>query len=53
VTVILYSIYVYVVLEKLRLPITWAWGSEWLYWTSMFIPSFLYIRSGRWRGKVI
>ncbi|HEX5669806.1 MAG TPA: MATE family efflux transporter [Chitinophagaceae bacterium] len=53
VTVVLYSIYVYVVLEKLRLPITWAWGSEWLYWTSMFIPSFLYIRSGRWRGKVI
>jgi Na+-driven multidrug efflux pump len=53
VTVVLYSIYVYVVLEKLKLPITWAWGSEWLYWTSMFIPSFLYIRSGRWRGKMI
>jgi Na+-driven multidrug efflux pump len=53
VTVVLYSLYVYIVLEKLKLPITWAWGSEWLYWTSMFIPSFLYIRSGRWRGKVI
>lgn len=52
-TVVLYSIYVYIVLEKLKLPITWAWGSEWLYWTSMFIPSYLYIRSGRWRGKII
>ncbi len=53
VTVVLYSVYVYVVLEKLKLAITWAWGSEWLYWTSMFIPSFLYLRSGRWRGKII
>jgi Na+-driven multidrug efflux pump len=52
-TVVLYSLYVYLVLEKLKLPITWAWGSEWLYWTSMFLPSYLYIRSGRWRGKVI
>jgi putative MATE family efflux protein len=52
-TVVLYSLYVYIVLEKLKLPITWAWGSEWLYWTSMFLPSYLYIRSGRWRGKVI
>jgi putative MATE family efflux protein len=52
-TVVLYSLYVYIVLEKLKLPITWAWGSEWLYWTSMFIPSYLYIRSGRWRGKII
>jgi Na+-driven multidrug efflux pump len=53
VTVTLYSIYVYIVLEHLKLPITWAWGSEWLYWTSMFIPSFLYIRSGKWRGKKV
>jgi Na+-driven multidrug efflux pump len=53
VAVILYSTYVFIVLEKLKLPITWGWGSEWLYWISMFIPSYLYIRSGRWRKKVI
>lgn len=52
-TIILYSTYVYVVLEKLKLSITIGWMSEWLYWTFMFIPSFLYIRSGRWRKKVI
>jgi putative MATE family efflux protein len=53
ITIILYSIYVYLVLEKWRLPITWGWASEWLYWISMFTLSFLYIRSGNWKKKVI
>jgi MATE family multidrug resistance protein len=53
VTIILYSIYVYVVLEYLQLSITWGWASEWVYWMSMFTMAFFYIRSGRWKGKKI
>jgi Na+-driven multidrug efflux pump len=53
ITIILYSIYVYVVLEYLDLSITWGWVSEWVYWMSMFTMAFLYIRSGRWKGKLI
>jgi len=53
VTIVLYCIYVYVILEKLKLGITYGWMSEFLYWTSLFLPSFFYIRSGRWRKKVI
>ncbi len=53
VTIVLYIIYVYVVLEYYFLPITWGWGSEWVYWLSMFSMAFLYMRSGRWKGKVI
>lgn len=53
VTITLYSIYVYVVLEYLHLPITWGWASEWVYWISMFTMAFIYIKSGRWRGKRI
>lgn len=53
VTIVLYIIYVYVVLEYYFLPITWGWGSEWVYWLSMFTMAFLYMRSGRWKGKVI
>jgi putative MATE family efflux protein len=53
VTIILYIVYVYVVLEQYFLPITWGWGSEWVYWLSMFSMAFLYMRSGRWKGKVI
>jgi len=52
-TITLYSTFVYVVLEKLKLSITIGWMSEWLYWICMFIPSFLYMRSNRWRKKVI
>lgn len=53
VTITLYCSYVYIVLETLNLPITWGWASEWVYWISMFTMSFLYIRSGKWRGKNI
>ena len=51
--IVLYSIYVYVIMEKLKLSITYGWMSEWLYWTCMFIPAFFYLRSGRWKKKVI
>lgn len=47
----LYCIYVYVVLEKLNLSVAVGWGSEWLYWGSMLIPSYLYMKSGKWKGK--
>jgi len=53
VTIILYCVYIYVVLEKLKLSITIGWMSEWLYWTCMFTPAFFYLRSGRWKKKVI
>jgi Na+-driven multidrug efflux pump len=52
-TIILYCIYIYLVLDKYRLSITIGWMAEWLYWICMFIPSLLYIRSGRWKNKVI
>lgn len=53
VTIVVYSVYVYVVLEYLNMPITWGWASEWVYWISMFSMAFVYMKSGKWRGKVI
>jgi len=52
-TIVFYCIFVYLVLEQFKLGITYGWMSEWLYWTCLFIPSFVYIRSGRWKKKVI
>lgn len=52
-SVTLYNVYVFLVLEHLNLSITWGWASELIYWSAMFIPSFWYIRSGRWKKKVI
>lgn len=51
--IVVYSIYVYLVLKVFNLPITIGWMSEYLYWSVLFIASFLYIRSGRWKDKVI
>lgn len=48
-----YCIYVYITLEKLNLPIAWGWASEWIYWTTILVPSFWYIQSGRWKHKRI
>ena len=53
ITITLYCIYVYLILEKYNLSITWGWISEWLYWISIFGLSYWYIRSGKWKGKVI
>ncbi len=53
VAVILYTAYVFTVMEVLHLSITWGWASEWIYWLSIFLLSFLYLRSGKWRNKKI
>jgi multidrug resistance protein, MATE family len=53
VTIVIYCIYVYVMLEYLRMPITWGWASEWVYWLSMFTMAFFYMRSGKWKNKMV
>lgn len=53
VTIVLYCLYVWLVLEKLFLSITIGWMSEWLYWLTMFGLSWWYMRSGKWKSKVI
>ncbi|HRO43220.1 MAG TPA: MATE family efflux transporter [Flavipsychrobacter sp.] len=52
-SVFIYLVYCFVVIEQLRLPLHWAWGSEFVYWTALLIFSLLYLKSGRWRGKTI
>src|SRR5690349_8937138 len=53
ITLIIYLIYVYVVLEYYNMPITWGWASEWVYWLSMFSMAYFYMRSGKWRGRTM
>jgi MATE family multidrug resistance protein len=53
ITVIFYTLYVYFILEYWHLSIIYGWMSEWLYWICIFTLSFTYMRSGRWKGKVI
>jgi len=53
VTIVIYSIYVFLVLEYWNMSITWGWGSEWVYWICMFTMAYFYIRSDKWRNKRI
>lgn len=53
IAIVLYSIYIYFVLHVWTLSLVWAWSSEMLYWTILFSFSFLYLKSGKWRNKVI
>lgn len=53
VTIFIYNIYVYLVLEVWHLNLIWAWASEIIYWISIFVMAFWYLRSGKWKGKVI
>ncbi len=53
ITIIFYCIYVYLILGYFDLPITYGWMSEWLYWASIFLMSYWYMRSGKWKAKVL
>lgn len=53
VAIVFYCIYVYLVLEVWDMSITWGWMSEWIYWMILFSLSYAYIKSGKWKGKVI
>ena len=53
ITIVIYIIYVYFTLEYWNLSIVWGWGSEWVYWVSMFTMAYLYMKSGKWKGKKI
>ena len=53
VAILIYSLYIYLVLKVFNLGLIWAWASEILYWGILFLLSFVYIRSGKWKKKVI
>ena len=53
ITIVFYCFYVWLTLERWNMSLVVGWMSELLYWFSLFIMSFTYIRSGRWKGKVI
>ena len=53
ITILFYCIYVWLTLERWNMSLVVGWMSEWLYWISLFVMSFTYIRSGAWKGKVI
>jgi len=52
VAIFLYSIYIILALKVWNLSLPWAWASEIIYWSSLFILSYLYLKKGKWRDEV-
>lgn len=48
-----YIIYCYIAIERMRLPLHWAWASEFVYWGTLVIASWTYLRTGKWKNKVV
>ena len=53
VAIIIYITYSYLTIEYFQLPITIGWMCEIIYWISLLIPSYWYIKSMRWKGTKI
>jgi Na+-driven multidrug efflux pump len=50
--IVAYLLYVWVVIEELKLGLSVAWMSEWVYWVLLFVPSYLYLKYGNWRDNL-
>ncbi|MDD3742420.1 MAG: MATE family efflux transporter, partial [Lentimicrobiaceae bacterium] len=52
-TIVVYLSYTWFIARYLQLNITLVWTSEYVYFLFLSLLSFLYLRSGKWRQKVI
>jgi putative MATE family efflux protein len=53
VTIVVYLIVAWILAVHLKLSVEWVWTSEYIYFLVMSILSYMYLKSGRWRKKVI
>ncbi|TVR77421.1 MAG: MATE family efflux transporter [Chitinophagaceae bacterium] len=53
ITIVVYTAYIYIVIEVLQLSLQVAWTSEWIYWISLAFFGIIYLKKGDWRNKVI
>ena len=49
IAIVLYLIYTTIVIETLRMPLPYAWLSEFVYWLTLFSLSFVFFYSGKWK----
>jgi multidrug resistance protein, MATE family len=45
----LYILYTFITMKVYHVSLAVAWSNELVYWSSMLIIAFLYMRSGRWK----
>jgi multidrug resistance protein, MATE family len=49
----IYIVYIQIVIEQKHLSLSWAWGSEFVYWLSILFMAVGYLRWGKWREKIV
>ncbi len=51
VAIALYMGYTWYFMKVNYISLAMAWSNEFIYWSSIFLMSFLYMKRGRWKGK--
>ena len=52
VAIAVYLAYTWYFMKVHYISLAMAWSNEFVYWTSIFIMSFIYMKSGRWKTKI-
>jgi multidrug resistance protein, MATE family len=52
IAIIFYIIYISIAVEYLKLPLPFAWASEFIYWLSLFSLSAYFLYAGKWKKYV-
>ena len=51
IAITLYLLYTWYFMKLHYVSLAMAWSNEFIYWTAIFIMSFIFLRSGRWKTK--
>lgn len=51
VAIILYLLYTFYFMKINYISLAMAWSNEFIYWTSIFLMSFFFLKSGKWKTK--
>jgi Na+-driven multidrug efflux pump len=51
VAITVYLIYTWYFIKVKYISLAMAWSNELVYWSTIFIMSFIYLRSGKWKAK--
>lgn len=53
VAITVYLIYSWIFVKVNYISLAMAWSNELVYWSTIFIMAFIYLRSGRWKSKAL
>ncbi|MEP7142169.1 MAG: MATE family efflux transporter [Ferruginibacter sp.] len=53
IALILYMTYTWIFMKVNYVSLEMAWTNELVYWTTIFLGSFIYLKSGKWKSSII